>query len=569
MVVTQAEAYATIYRLPRVAASFRKLLSWRGDTETRGGNAESGLWMLGARWPKRIGGVWGRMGADVQQRNGTLLTMPRNQSARPAPWRYGVAIVATLIAILISHFFHDLFDATPSVLYLAVIVISAWYGGFGPGALATLAGAVAILYFFLNPHYSFSITELRTAFQIVVFIAIGLMTSYLSGARLRAEEGLRQSRDQLAAVLQGVADGIIVQDASGKVIYANDAAARFNGYPAASAMMAATAEQSRARFDITDADGQPIPVGQFPGRRALLGEPSPEMVLRFRSRETGEERWSIVQATPIADAQGGVQFAVNIFRDITANHRTEETLRFLTEASALLASSLDYETTLQQVTHLAVPQIADWCAVEMRDGDAFRPVAVAHVDPAKVEIARDLRQRYPPDPADTSGIPGVVRSGKPVLVSEVTDEMLVAGARSEEYLRVLRALGMRSIMIVPLIARDAAFGAISFVAAESGRRFDATDLALAEELAPLPNGARLGRTVPQALRGRRGYGRRPQPERPVSGRECRVHRPTRLHGGGVTPDARRRSFRRPGAGTAVARRFRADGRLARRIGMAA
>src|SRR5205807_6097079 len=88
------------------------------------------------------------------------------------------------------------------------------------------------------------------------------------------------------------------------------------------------------------------------------------------------------------------------YRDITERRRTEEAQRFLTEASALLAGSLDYETTLQQVTRLAVPQIADWCAVEMVEEGAFRPVAVAHIDPAKVEMARDVRRRYPPDPAE-------------------------------------------------------------------------------------------------------------------------------------------------------------------------
>jgi PAS domain S-box-containing protein len=549
------------------------------------------------------------MGADVRQRNGTLLTMPRNQSARPPLWRYGVAILAALIAVLISHFFHGLFAAMPSILYLAVIVISAWYGGFGPGALTTFTGAAAILYFFFAPTYSFSVMEVRAASQIGLFIAIGLLTSYLSGARLRAEEGLRESRDQLAAVLEGVADGITVQTSSGAVIYANDAAARYSGYPTAAALMAATSEETRAKFDIVDEAGEPIEVARLPGRRALLGEQAPEIILRFRVRETGEERWSIVQATPTFDAQGGVRFAVNIFRDITASRhaeealraseerfrsliekssdlialidsegvvqyvgpsteqvlgyapeeligqnaltlihpedrehttrflgglrdqpgasatteyrlmredgtwrwfegtgtnllddpsvgaivgnyrditerrRTDEAQRFLTEASALLASSLDYETTLQQVTRLAVPEIADWCAVEMLDGGAFRPVAVAHIDPEKVQMAHELRQRYPPDPADMGGIPGVVRSSNPILVSDLTDDMLVAGARDEEHLRVIRALGMRSIMIVPLIAREQALGALSFIAAESGRRYDATDLALAEELA--------------------------------------------------------------------------------------
>src|SRR4051794_1956140 len=294
------------------------------------------------------------MGADVRQRDETLLTMPGKSPVRPASARYGIAVVAVLIAVLVSHFFHGLFEATPSVLYLAVIVISAWYGGFGPGALATAASAVAILYLFLPPTYSLSVADLRTAFQLIIFIAIGLLTSYLSGARLRAEEGLRQSRDQLAAVLQGVADGITVQDASGKIIYANDAAARYSGYSTAAALIAATAEGTRARFEIMDEAGEPLDPARFPGRRTLRGEQAPELTLRFRSRETGEEHWSIVKATPLYDAQGGVQFAVNIFRDVTESRRAEEALRgseerfrSISERSADLIALVDARGTIQ------------------------------------------------------------------------------------------------------------------------------------------------------------------------------------------------------------------------------
>ncbi len=426
----------------------------------------------------------------MRQRNGRLLNLPRSQSAHAPTSRYGLAIFASLIAILLSHFFHGLFGATPFLLYFAVVIGSAWYGGLGPGAVATLIGAVASVYFFLTPSYSFSVSDARSAFQVSLFITIGLLTSILSGARMRAEEGLRQSRDQLVAVLGGVTDGITVQQASGTIAYANDAAARSSGYASATALMAATADETRAKFDITDASGRPIDVAQFPGRRALHGEQSSEMILRSRSRATGEEHWSIVQATPVFDAQGNVQFAVNIFRDITESRRAEEALRaseeaqrFLAQASALLASSLDYEVTLQRVAQLAVPHIADWCAVELIEDDTFRPVAVAHVDPAKVAMAQGLRQRHPPDPAEVGGIPGVIRSRQSVIVPEITDAMIVAGARDEEHLRVLRELGMRSVMIVPLIARDTALGALSLIAAESGRQYGTADLALAEELA--------------------------------------------------------------------------------------
>ncbi len=401
-----------------------------------------------------------------------------------------MAVAACLVAAIISHFFHGLFAGTPTLLYFVVVIISTLYGGFGPGTLATLASAALMLVFFFDVTYPLSTTDLRTLFLLTLFIVTGVLTSFLSAAHIQAEESLRQSRDQLAVILEGVADGITVQEADGKVIYANSAAARSSGYASADALMAATADGARAKFDIMDAAGQPMELTQFPGRRALLGEQAPEMIARFRARETGEERWSVVQATPIFDARGKARFAVNIFRDITASKHAEEALRaaedaqrFLAEASALLGGSLEYETILERITRLVVPRVADWCAVDMIEESGFRSVAVTHIDPAKVAMASEIRRRYPPDPNDPGGLAGVVRSRQSILVADLPDELLVAGAQDEEHLCALREIGMRSVMIVPLIARDRVLGALSFVAAESGRHFDATNLAFAEELA--------------------------------------------------------------------------------------
>ena len=157
---------------------------------------------------------------------------------------------------------------------------------------------------------------------------------------------------------------------------------------------------------------------------------------------------------------------------------------FMAEASTLLNSSLDYETTLASVARLAVPHIADWCTVDILGEDGvLRPLALAHADPSSVEWANQLRLRYPPDPGAPGGTHAVVRTGVPELVAEVTDEMLAAAAKDEEHLRLLRQVGFTSYMCVPLIARGHALGSIAFVSAESGRKYGAADLALAEDLA--------------------------------------------------------------------------------------
>ena len=160
-----------------------------------------------------------------------------------------------------------------------------------------------------------------------------------------------------------------------------------------------------------------------------------------------------------------------------------ERLAFLAAASAALTESLDFATTMEKVAYLAVPHLADWCAVEVRFEDDDPERVVAHVDPDKVAIARQLQDRYPPDPYAAAGVPLTIRTGQPQLFSDVSEADLLATARDEEHRDILSSLGLRSAMIVPLVARDRVIGAVTLVAAESGRRFDDSDLALAEELA--------------------------------------------------------------------------------------
>ena len=156
---------------------------------------------------------------------------------------------------------------------------------------------------------------------------------------------------------------------------------------------------------------------------------------------------------------------------------------FLAEASRVLASSLDYERTLRNVAELAVPQVADWCAVDLVEDGAIRRVAVEHPDPEKVRLVRRLQERYPADPDAAVGVPHVIRTGASELAAEIPDDLLVSAARDAEHLRLLRELGLRSYVVAPLVARDGVLGAITFVLAESGRSYGAADLALVEDLA--------------------------------------------------------------------------------------
>ncbi|MDX6359100.1 MAG: hypothetical protein QOH37_2154, partial [Nocardioidaceae bacterium] len=158
-------------------------------------------------------------------------------------------------------------------------------------------------------------------------------------------------------------------------------------------------------------------------------------------------------------------------------------LAFLADATEELASSLDYEATLTNVARLAVPHFADWCSIALGADGELRTLAVAHVDPEKVALAREFEERYPADPASPRGSYQVFRSGRAELTSEITDEMIEAAGLEPEQEALIRQLNLRSAMTVPLIANNKVLGVITWVAGDEGRRFDALDLAFGEDLA--------------------------------------------------------------------------------------
>jgi serine phosphatase RsbU (regulator of sigma subunit)/anti-sigma regulatory factor (Ser/Thr protein kinase) len=295
------------------------------------------------------------------------------------------------------------------------------------------------------------------------------------------------------AILDSLAEAVTVQTMDGQLVYANEAAARILDAESPAALLATPPIEIMQRFDSFNEDGSPIRVEQLPGRRILLGELNPEpLVTRAINRRTGEERWRVTKSTAIRNPEGEVGWAVNIVDDITEVKRAEIAQGLLARAGQALASSMDYENTLGQVARLAVPQLADWCGVSLPDdrGHLIHSVAVAHVDPGKVRFAHDYNPTSMSDPAGTAE---VIRSGRSELVTEIPDELLAQAIADPEQLELLRTIGMRSVMIVPMSAGGRTIGALSFVSAESGRTFTQADLELAEEL-----GRRAGTAVENA-----------------------------------------------------------------------
>lgn len=291
--------------------------------------------------------------------------------------------------------------------------------------------------------------------------------------------------DVLEIITSSSPDGITIQDATGKLIYANDAAARMSGFASGQDMQRAPIEEIIGRFELLDEEGLPIAVSALPGRRALRGEREPEAVLRFRTPQSRDDRWALVRATPLFDSRGQVRHVVNVFIDVTKDRARRQAESFLADATHELARSLNWEATIQRVARLAVPVMADWCAVDILEPDgSLSLIPVAHADPAKAEWAEELRRRFPPAAGDTSGVAHVVRTGVSELVPEITREMIdAANITDPELLDIVERLRVSSVMYIPLVARRRILGVLTMVWAESGKHYSDDDLRLGEDLA--------------------------------------------------------------------------------------
>jgi K+-sensing histidine kinase KdpD len=270
------------------------------------------------------------------------------------PFRYGLAVVLTVVALLLSTSLSLWIQESPFSLFLAAVAVSAWYGGLGPGLLATILGGLCCATFFLPPFASPTVATITSAVRLVIFLLVALLISSLS----------------------------------------------------------ATLREARLRA------------------------------------EAGRQR-----------------------------------LQFLAAASQRLAASLDYDRTLAAVARLVVPRLADYCLVDVVEEDgSIRRVAVAHADPDKEPLVHQLCE-FPPIATSSSSITKVLHSGSVLLLREIVDDPLPGSSNEDREREIVRLLGPRSGLILPLNSRERVLGAISLFTASSRPRYVDGDVDLAGELA--------------------------------------------------------------------------------------
>jgi GAF domain-containing protein len=312
-------------------------------------------------------------------------------------------------------------------------------------------------------------------------------------ATTRLMEELRRTRGRLERILGSLAEAVTVHDAAGQTVYANEAAARLLGARDVDEVLAARPGELAARFRITLEDGSPVALGDLPGRRLVAGREAAPLLTRSVDLATGAERWLLTKAT-LLDDEGPL--AVNIIEDVTEAKNAERRQRFLAEASDLLVGARPGEATLQRLADLLVVDLADWCVIDLVAPDGtLRRVAIAHADPARVAAALEIEERYPSSREPSPGMQALLAGGEPTLVPALTDEMLRSAARDAEHLRMLRDVGLRSVMVVPLRTGDRTLGAITLLSADSARAFDQDELAFATDVA-----RRAGAAVDAAMR---------------------------------------------------------------------
>ncbi|MEP7285236.1 MAG: GAF domain-containing protein [Chloroflexota bacterium] len=533
-----------------------------------------------------------------------MLPIPRSRLLR-----YGVAILAVVVALILSLVFRSLFPSNTQLVFLGAVALGAYYGR-GPGLLATILSVVVFNYYFTLPRNAFVLT-LDVILQTGLFATAAFFISALQEGRKHTEELAFRQGESWRVTLASIGDAVIATDMRGYITLMNTVAEDLTGWKQSEAegkdiltVFNIVNEETRQIVDnpikrvlsdgnmvglanhtilisrngtetpIDDSgapikDSQKNTIGAVLIFRDITARYQTEKVLRasetrfrtiadnapvmiwmsgtdtlcyffnkpwldftgrameqelgtgwnegvhpddlqrcldayltaFNARENfrteyrlrradGEYRWVFDTGIPQFDADGVFTGYIGSCLDITERKRSEDIQHFLADAGTVLASSLNYETTLQSVADLAVPELADWCAIQIVDGDPLDPdgitlrqVAVAHIDPSKVALAHEWQTRYPPDPRAPGGIGDIIRTRQSQLIPDITDEMLVAGAHDEEHLQAARSLSLKSLMQVPIIGHSRVLGTIAFIGAESNRHYVPADLDLAEELA--------------------------------------------------------------------------------------
>ena len=451
---------------------------------------------------------------------------------------YALAVGVTLVAVLLTLVLQPAVHRAVFIFFFVAVVVSAFFGGAGPGLAATVLAMIASL---VPPLRSLPVQRTIDLLPIAIFFVSGSFISAICGsfreARARAEaqaseletqaselaaqtheaqlaaleleaanerlgrimaeeRNARLTESRLAAIVSSSDDAIVSLSLDGVILSWNEGATRLFGFPADEVL------------------GQPASVLHPPGHDAME---EPRLLAKLqqgehvshvetvRRRKDGVLIDVSVSLSPVRDADGRITSVAKIVRDVTERNAAERMTRFLGDAGQALASSLDLERTVQTLANLAVPALADCCVVDLLESvtEARRGAAVC-ARPEKQLLLDELSMRYPPDPNRASFSKKVLATAKPELITEVTSELLRRVAPESGRRALIEAMDVRSFMVIPLTERGVMLGVMILAAHE--RTYTTSDLTLAVELgrrgALALENARLYRAAHEASRAK-------------------------------------------------------------------
>lgn len=436
--------------------------------------------------------------------------MPYDRS-RPRIARYGLALSAVGLAVALRVSLAPGLGL-PGILLilLSAVALSATAGGTGPGLVALGASTAAAGYWLLEPLMTGRGAPVTPIVTLGIFFVTGATVVLLNRERRQAQAGQRSAQEaaravraqarteaMFSAVLESAPYAVLTLNEEGVVVVANSQAEALFGYRrdelVGTSVERLLPEQLRQLHAAHRRDYhrsprvRPMGPGLDLSARRKDGSVFPAQI-SLSPLHTDEGMLVTAIVRDITDERQAQEERLRLAREQAARREAEATERrsaFLADISAIVSSSLDYQTTLSNVARLIVPDLADWCSVDMLASDGrIEQLAVAHVDPDRARWARELRERFPLQASDEEGIARVIRTGQPQLYPLIPDRLIEERVKPPELRETLRQARLLSAMIVPLVGRDRILGAITFASTrESGRRFDRGDLAFAEEVA--------------------------------------------------------------------------------------
>src|ERR687893_700632 len=314
--------------------------------------------------------------------------------------------------------------------------------------------------------------------------------------RRRIEEILRESEERFRATFEHAAVGAAQVGIDGRWLRVNRRLCEIVGY---------TQEEllGMTFADITHPDDLKADREQM--RAMLRGESQIYSTEKRYVRKDGSPVWVNLTVSLVREASGEPRYFISVVEDISERKRIEEErdlllvreqlaraeavaarrrLPLLAAAGPAVAATLDYEQTLEDITRLIVPELADWCLLDIAEDDgSINQLAAAHAEEEKEHLLRKLREHRRFGEGDPGSTAEVLRTGQSMLISDLPDTTFYERDLEGEHLEIVNRLEPRSLMCVPLLARGKTRGAITLVSSRLDRRYDREDLLLAEDLA--------------------------------------------------------------------------------------